>query len=985
MAWAQAPPGGARLVPPRAGTPAPAAPASAGSVIATIGGRSVTREELRAREEQAFAEYRERIGQEVPAQVRPAIRRQLLENLLRRELLVLEAARRGITVSDAEAEEQLKHEPFFNPDGRFDPRRFEVIRTTQPENFRNALAVAKEQLAARRLNERLEREMGPDPRALRLEVQRMLARVTLDHLSLRRAEFSGGFREPRESEVLAAYRAGGDAFRRPAEAVLTVLLVDQPAPPADTPAEGPEADRWREGLRPRADSALAAARGGSSFEDLARVCGSVRREVVVTPDNFPGFWRGGARDAEAVFAARPGGLLATPVPSARGWLVVRVERKTPAGTRPLAEVARQIRATLRAEARLHGEERELRAAFERDKGRFSTTGWKLRYAVFDTASVPVGEPTPAELDRWHRAHMADFSSFDAASGSIRVLPLSEVRGAATAMWKSERRREGARHAANQLTAAWRNRQRDRNLERAASAVREAGPVVPNGVVDSTSEGRALEAELKRAGLSRRTEQLGFRGGWVVYTLHDSIPGFEPPFEQVRFRLAGERAAAERAAEEAGARKLYDENPSAFDLRDVIHFSRIVFETPNPMSVPLTRAEVERYYREHIDRYSAPEIARVRQILIEPAGPGPEADAEARAKAEGLLDRLRAGEDFAELARRYSDDAATAAKGGDLGDFGRGTMLSAFEQVAFGLKPGQLSDVFRTEVGYHIAQGISYEPFSAHDLRYIYASVGWDAALEMADTLMNRRCDSLVASVKTAAGGRAAAAKLGLHPQSMFHVVGTRQAIPELNTFYMQLERTRPGQMVPVRGFDRGAGHFVAWVDSVGTARPQDWPEAREAAIDAYRRGAAQRAVNAKRAELDSMLASGWSLDSLAALMGGWERIPDAAPGVGLPGLGGSEVTDSLVFGTARTGPALAEGRTSGWLDLPGGIAKLRVVKRTEAEASQVASHFENESRIRLEHQLADYFEGLKKRYPVRIRDERLRDTPLPPPPVSRLK
>jgi peptidyl-prolyl cis-trans isomerase C len=115
------------------------------------------------------------------------------------------------------------------------------------------------------------------------------------------------------------------------------------------------------------------------------------------------------------------------------------------------------------------------------------------------------------------------------------------------------------------------------------------------------------------------------------------------------------------------------------------------------------AEVKKYYDEHKDFFKKPETIQASHILIKAESEKPEDLAKAKKKADELLARLKKGEDFAELAKKESA-CPSGAKGGDLGEFARGTMVPQFEQVAFTLKPGELSNVVETKFGCHLIKG-----------------------------------------------------------------------------------------------------------------------------------------------------------------------------------------------------------------------------------------------------------------------------------------
>lgn len=110
--------------------------------------------------------------------------------------------------------------------------------------------------------------------------------------------------------------------------------------------------------------------------------------------------------------------------------------------------------------------------------------------------------------------------------------------------------------------------------------------------------------------------------------------------------------------------------------------------------------LERFQEARGQLQQRPKLMTIRQVVVQPVATDAAEDS-ARARAEEILGRVNAGEDFAELARAFSGDPGTASLGGDLGWFRRGRMVREFEEAAFSLTDGQISDVVETDFGFHI--------------------------------------------------------------------------------------------------------------------------------------------------------------------------------------------------------------------------------------------------------------------------------------------
>ncbi len=159
----------------------------------------------------------------------------------------------------------------------------------------------------------------------------------------------------------------------------------------------------------------------------------------------------------------------------------------------------------------------------------------------------------------------------------------------------------------------------------------------------------------------------------------------------------------------GLEAYFAENQETFRIPEMVSLRYLQFEPERYLEdVTFEERELEKYYRRHLDQFEILEKVKASHILVMVDAEADEKTrAERRAYAGTILEQVRAGKDFAELARAKSDDKASAVKGGSLGYFTRGSMVKPFEDAAFSMNPGDTSDLVETTFGYHIIRVEEY--------------------------------------------------------------------------------------------------------------------------------------------------------------------------------------------------------------------------------------------------------------------------------------
>jgi peptidyl-prolyl cis-trans isomerase D len=282
-------------------------------------------------------------------------------------------------------------------------------------------------------------------------------------------------------------------------------------------------------------------------------------------------------------------------------------------------------------------------------------------------------------------------------------------------------------------------------------------------------------------------------------------------------------------------------------------------------VQMTDEQVMQYYEEHKEEFRREEQAQARHILfkLEPQA-GAEEDARVRGMAEATLQRIQAGEDFAALAKQLSEDPVSAQQGGDLGMFKRGEMVKPFEEVAFSLQPGMVSDPVRTDFGYHLIkveerQEAGYRPFET-----VRAELQLRLAREEARRLAEAKAQA-ISDAMLAAGSewQTAVQTLDLAPRETPFmaqagvVEGIENSAAFLRTaFALQDEEvSRPTmishQYVVEKLLERKASHIPPF------------EEVKDKVYDAVRRERSQALAQQKAAEWLTAVQAGQSLEQLA--------------------------------------------------------------------------------------------------------------------------
>ncbi|MEK7403742.1 MAG: peptidyl-prolyl cis-trans isomerase [Acidobacteriota bacterium] len=226
---------------------------------------------------------------------------------------------------------------------------------------------------------------------------------------------------------------------------------------------------------------------------------------------------------------------------------------------------------------------------------------------------------------------------------------------------------------------------------------------------------------------------------------------------------------------------FEKNRPAYQIPEKRSFEMLVIdEAKIGERIATAEADLRRAYEANKEQYRTPERVNVRHILLKTTEKPKEEVPKIQARAAELLKQIRGGADFAELARKNSEDPGSAAKGGELSWVARGQTVKAFEDTAFTLKPNQISDVISTEYGFHILQVLQKEEARLKPFEEVKEQLAKDQKRQQVFNLMQNLADQ-------------AQAELSRNPQQAASIA------QRLNVPLVRVEKAGRGDPVPEIG------------------------------------------------------------------------------------------------------------------------------------------------------------------------------------------
>ncbi len=411
--------------------------------------------------------------------------------------------------------------------------------------------------------------------------------------------------------------------------------------------------------------------------------------------------------------------------------------------------------------------------------------------------------------------------------------------------------------------------------------------------------------------------------------------------------------------DAELKAFYDQNKQQYvnSIPEKIKAKYILIDTAKLADkVAITPAEIQQYYNQHQDEYRIPETVTVRHILIKT--PTPDANGKvdqkgvdaARAKAEDILKQLKAGANFGDLAKKYSEDPGSAKDGGLLPPLTRGRTVPEFEQAAFNTPVGQTTGIIRTSYGFHIIHVEAKQQARLKPLDEVKSEIEPLLQKQKAASEAQNLANTVQTLSRTAGMDKAAAGKglsvttTGLISQTD-PLPGVTSA-PDLTSALFSARKNDPAAIAPLP-----TGYAVYQVTDVVPPQTPTFEQIKAQVEEQFRQQRAQALLAQKTQELSDRAHAEHDLNKAAKEVGATVKTSDLVDASSqVPDLGPMSGSASVAF-TMR--PGEISGPLQGG---PNGVV-LKVVETQQPTPEQIKQGWDKAKEALLEQKRQEY-EGL---------------------------
>jgi len=348
--------------------------------------------------------------------------------------------------------------------------------------------------------------------------------------------------------------------------------------------------------------------------------------------------------------------------------------------------------------------------------------------------------------------------------------------------------------------------------------------------------------------------------------------------------------------DAEIKAYYEQNKTKFQIPEkrVVRYG-LLDSNQLKANTPVTDDELKAIYQANIQQYEVPDRVHAEHILFTTVGKTDAEVAEIKTQAESVLAQAKKGANFEVLAKKYSEDPGSKAKGGDLGWLVHGQTVPEFDKAAFSTPKGQISDLVRTQYGFHIIKVLDKENAHTQPFDEVKDSIRTPYLLQKVDKEADNIADQMSSQIRQSN-------KTSLDDLAQkFHlnVSETRPLAPgdpvlELgnsNDVKDEIVRLRPNELsLPVRT-DRG--YVVLFLKQTIPAHPGTLDEVRDKIISELRQQKSQQLAQTKIDDLVKRVKGGEKFDSAAKALGLEPKTSDLINRDGsIPGLGSAKLINT---------------------------------------------------------------------------------------------